>query len=201
MGNFQKVDLPEYEGKTFEIKKFEIDKHTAVMSMIRDAARCCEVGSYTKLVFMDENYHRHTMMSDTTAECRDLYDIIFMANGHVLINGLGIGLVIVNIIDNVDKITVIDNNKELLDVVGKHYQKLYPGKIELVHSDAFEYQIPEGIRYNCVWHDIWPTISTDNIEDMKKLHRKYGRKTDWQGSWCRYECERMRRQEKRENFF
>jgi hypothetical protein len=29
-------------------------------------------------------------------------------------------------------------------------------------------------------------------DGMAKLHRKYGRKVDWQGSWAKYKCLRQR---------
>jgi hypothetical protein len=38
---------------------------------------------------------------------------------------------------------------------------------------------------------------TDNLEDMHKLHRRFGRRADWQGSWGRSFLEHVRRQEQR----
>jgi hypothetical protein len=31
------------------------------------------------------------------------------------------------------------------------------------------------------------------LVEMRSLHRRYGSRCDWQGSWCRRECERARR--------
>jgi hypothetical protein len=47
-----------------------------------------------------------------------------------------------------------------------------------------------------VWHDIWLDLCTDNLEGMGKLHRKYGRRTDWQGSWEKDRLLSHRRREK-----
>ena len=63
-------------------------------------------------------------------------------------------------------------------------------KLNIICADALEWKPPKGTRYNAVWHDIWDNICGDNLDDMKKLHRKYGRRTNWQGSWCRDQCER-----------
>lgn len=43
-----------------------------------------------------------------------------------------------------------------------------------------------------VWHDVWDYIDANNLTQMHALHRKYGRRADWQGSWCRDQCERQR---------
>ena len=67
-------------------------------------------------------------------------------------------------------------------------------RITELKDNAFEYKLPKGVRYDVVWHDIWDYITSDNLPEMIKLHRKYGRKCDYQESWCRYRCECLRRQ-------
>ena len=69
-------------------------------------------------------------------------------------------------------------------------QSHYP--FEFHQADALEYKPPRGEQYDVVWHDIWPNICTDNLPEMHKLHRKYGRRCNWQGSWCRAEHEYYR---------
>jgi len=131
-------------------------------------------------------------MSDTPAEMTDHYSFVRQAKGNVLINGLGIGMVLNAILKNdspaskVEKVTVIEIDQDVIGLVGPHY--LRDHRVEIVHADAFDYQPPKGVRYDAVWHDIWDTICTDNLDAMAMLHRKYGRRTDWQGSWCRNEC-------------
>ena len=66
--------------------------------------------------------------------------------------------------------------------------------------DAFEYKPPKGKRYDAVWHDIWDGICTDNLKDMKKLHRKYGKNSNYQASWARGLCELYEKREKKENY-
>jgi hypothetical protein len=70
-------------------------------------------------------------------------------------------------------------------------------RCEVVCSSALDYKPPKGVTYGAVWHDIWDAICVDNLDEMKKLHRKYGRRADWQGSWCRYECEAQERRDKK----
>jgi hypothetical protein len=62
---------------------------------------------------------------------------------------------------------------------------MYGDRVEIIQADAFSWKPPKNIRYGMVWHDIWPNICGDNYPEMKTLHRRYGRKADWQGSWCK----------------
>jgi len=65
-------------------------------------------------------------------------------------------------------------------------------RVEIIHADAFEYKPPKDVKYTCVWHDIWDDICGDNLPEMTKLHRKYGKKAIYQDSWCKHLCKRDR---------
>lgn len=86
-------------------------------------------------------------------------------------------------------ITVVEKSTDVIKLVGEHYLK--DARVTIVHADAFEYTPPKNKQFNAVWHDIWDYICSDNLEEMKKLHRKYGRRTEYQESWCRSQCERQ----------
>lgn len=133
-------------------------------------------------------------MTDTPAEIRDLYPLRRMATGQVLINGLGLGVAVEMCLSKpeVEHVTVIEISQEVIQLVGSYLKLIHGDRLTVIHADAFEYKHPKGVRYNAVWHDIWDSICADNLPEMHRLHRKYGRRTDWQGSWCRYECERNR---------
>ena len=75
------------------------------------------------------------------------------------------------------------------------------GCMDIVQADAFTVKlprpslflhVPRDTRYDVVWHDIWDNICADNLPEMHRLHRRYGRRCDWQGSWARWHCERQR---------
>ena len=89
----------------------------------------------------------------------------------------------------VTDVTVVEISQELIDIVAPHYPD---ERVTFVCASAFDYKPPKGKRYQMVWHDIWDYICADNLPEMTKLHRKYGRRTDWQGSWCKAECQRGR---------
>ena len=85
----------------------------------------------------------------------------------------------------VTKAIVVEKSEDVIAMVAPFYREKYGDRVEIVHACALEYRPTKGSRFGMVWHDIWNYICGDNLEDMKKLHRRYGRLTDWQGSWAR----------------
>ncbi len=188
-----KVSVPPGISGNWEVKQFTVTEEQSNFDRIRgmfNGGRYTPAGTYTGLF-----RNKAVIMSDTPDEITDHIDPILHASGHVLINGLGLGVVLNALAkkENVFKITVIELSEDVIKLVWNHYAQMYGDKIEIIHADAFTYQPPKGIRYGFVWHDIWDNICGDNVEEMKKLYRKYGRKTDRQGAWCRYLCERANR--------
>lgn len=191
-----KCDVPECESEHFIVGKFTVSESDVMLfnlRLIRDGQRdrVLPPGSYTRL---NERGVYDPWMSDTPAELFDLRDFVQEATGNILLNGLGLGVVLDMCLakEYVTHATVIEISHELIDLIGPHYQTKYPNRVTIIHGDALEYTPKRGTRFNAVWHDIWPSISADNLETMKTLHRKYGRRTDMQSSWCRAECERQR---------
>ena len=83
-----KVSVPEGESGDCKVERFTISKEAASMSLFRyGGERAPRPGTYTRLIV-----NGHLMMSDTDAEMRDHWEPIRRANGHILINGLGIGM-------------------------------------------------------------------------------------------------------------
>lgn len=131
------------------------------------------------------------IMSDTPDELRDFQMAVLRAKGHILINGLGLGCVVTACLrkPEVETATVIEIDSDVIALVGSHFTD---DRLTIINADAFQYQPPKGQRYQMVWHDIWDSICSDNLPQMHRLHRKYGRRADWQGSWSRELCEWQR---------
>lgn len=189
-----RVDVPEGQSGDWEIEKFTVSENDAKFYNMRatfsygGGGRTIQSGDYTRLT-----KNKYLIMSDTPAEIRDHGYFVHKATGHILINGLGLGWILEALFQKkgVKTITVIEKSLDVISLVAKHYKNKCPKnkKLFIIHADAFDYKPKKGKIYNAVWHDIWDSICADNLEDMKNLHRKYGRRTDWQGSWCRAECE------------
>lgn len=177
-----KVTIPEAAKGPWRVERFKVDRPD-FHSMMR--GRGLPVGEeFTRLMRGNT-----VVMSDTPAEMRDHYRAVQMAEGSCLINGLGIGMVLKAVLKKpgVTDVTVVELSQDVLDMVAPHYADV---RVTFVCASAFEYQPPKGKRYGMVWHDIWDYICGDNLPEMIRLCRKYGRRADWQGSWCRAECER-----------
>ena len=188
------VDVPDGISGEWEIKTVE-KKHDPlgdIMEAYHNAGRYVPPGTYKKLICEGA-----TVMSNTPDEINDFRFFLQWAEGSILINGLGLGVLLKGLAEKEEltDITVIELSLDVVKLVGSTFAN--NPKIEIIQGDAFEWQPPKGKRYTCVWHDIWNTICSDNIEEMKKLHRKYGRKAGYQGSWCRKECERLRREDRK----
>lgn len=177
------VNIPDGVAGVWRVERFEIPKTAMLFTF---GHRAPSPGTYTRLMRGET-----LVMSDTPAERRDHYSPVWEAKGLCLVNGLGLGMVAKAILNKpqVERLTIVEISKEVIDLVAPH---VADPRLEIVNSCAFAYQPPKGVRYGMVWHDIWDDICGDNLPQMHKLHRKYGRRCDWQGSWCRYECERGR---------
>lgn len=169
----------------FELSHFEIGKNN--MYAILHGIPC---GKFIRLT------HRGSVvMSDTETEKRTNSAFVRNAHGKVLVGGLGIGLILLAVQDKpeVEKITVIEKNKEVVELVAD--QLPLNEKVEIINADAFEY-IPAE-EYNTIYMDIWNYINEDVYrEQMKPLISRYRRylvpksedENRYIDCWCKYQA-------------
>lgn len=89
--------------------------------------------------------------------------------------------------EEVRSVVVVKRSSEVISLVGPTFRA--DGRVSIVHEDALEYRPKKGVRFDAIWHDIWDYICADNLPEMHSLHRRYGRRTAWQGCWARELCE------------
>lgn len=194
-----KATVPEGMSGNWRVEHFTVNEKEARWNNMLTAftpgggARGVPPGEYTRLM-----HGRTVVMSDTPAEVRDHYEPIRQAHGRCLINGLGLGIVVQGMLHKpeVEHLTVIEISPDVLALVADHYQAIFSDRLEIIEADALTWQAPKGAWYDIVWHDIWSNICTDNLETMGTLHRKYGRRCGWQGSWQREWLQYLRRRER-----
>lgn len=182
------VDVPEGTEGIWRVERFTVTEDDVKLHNLRCVfqpgmgRRTMSAGTYTKLM-----RGGCLIMSDTDAEKHDHYWAVREAKGIILLNGLGIGMVLNACLlkPEVERAIVVEKSPEVITLCGEHYRRKFGERVEIVEADAMTYVPPKGIRFGAVWHDIWDNICSDNIPEMTKLHRRYGRKTDWQGSWCK----------------
>lgn len=187
---FKLVDVPEGKSGDWEVARFETDPFHLAIHNLTQPLRRMEPGTYTRLTHRGD-----VVMSDTPAELRDLYPLCRHLKGQMLFHGLGLGVAIQGALDQsaVSHVTVVEISQCVIALVGEHYLRRYGDRLRIINADAFTWQPPKGIRYDAVWHDIWPTICGDHWPEMNTLHRRYGCRCEWQGAWCRSETKRAAR--------
>ncbi len=181
---------------TFEFsqKKDPIGAMRAAMSGDR-----MEDGKYVRL-----HVGGQLMMSDTRMEKMSNWDFCKNANGHVLIAGLGIGLIVHNILPKlkdgtITQITIIEKEQDVIELVSPFFTN---NKVTIINADIFSYEPPKGIKYDTVYFDIWPDINTENLEEIKTLHNRYKNKINranpkhWMNSWMKERLQAKQRRDK-----
>lgn len=185
----KKVDIPAGKIGNWEVKKFSVSKLEADIFNMRACfssslrGQYISPGDYTRLV-----HNGNVIMSDTPNEMSEHAIFVRMATGKVLINGLGIGMVLKNILlkSSVTDVWVNEIDQDVIDLVGQHYQD---ARLAIFKQDAFTFKpCDKTLRFNAIWHDIWPNKCTDNLIEMAKLHRRYSKwlaPGGFQDSWAR----------------
>jgi len=193
------ITIPDNKSGDWEISSFEINKDQASLFNTQQLfsgvyGRSVQPGKYKRLTYKQE-----VIMSNTPAEIRDHGHFIYKAkrSKKILINGLGLGVALTEILtsDIVEHVKIIENSQDVINLITPYFNDT---RIEIIHENALKYKPIKNEKFDCVWHDIWAEISDENIPDMIKLHRRYGKRTKWQGSWCRNRCEQMRKEDKRD---
>jgi hypothetical protein len=186
-----KVSIPSGTSGKWSVSPLIVSHENSIRDhLFSKDGRYTPEGTYTVLKCGSE-----IIMSDTPDEIRDHLHFIRQAQGDILINGLGLGMVAKACLSkpSVTSVTVIELSPDVISLVAPH---IADPRLTIIQADAFTYKPTR--HYDSVWHDIWSYICTDNLPEMTKLHRKYGKFTNYQDSWSRSECLRHRREEKRD---
>jgi hypothetical protein len=185
---------------TFTLKDSDVRRNNLACYWSGQSFLICPPGTYTRLVRLqpEKAVDKHVIvMSNTPMEVRTNMAFIEAAKGRVLISGLGLGMALKAALDKPDvhyvKVLEIDN--DLIELVGHAFERdLRNGRLMIEQADALSYQPGKDERYDVAWHDIWDTISDENLPQMAVLTRKWQHRVPLQLCWARDECRRMKRQ-------
>ena len=199
------------ESENYSISRIEMSRDRCMMEMMQGARHYWTVRGlksnfeYVRLYKKGEG----VMMSDTPMERNSNREFISRANGDVLIFGLGLGLVIIPLLedDSVKSITVVELYQDLIDLVLPILKPLdNKNKLRAVQGDAFNYELAKGSKFDSIYFDIWLNITSDDYEQhkqLKKQYRKYVNKANpnsfidcWLNSYYRKDVAKEKRQEK-----
>lgn len=181
---FKKPVLEDREINGYKLQNFHIKENDAYAIY-----HGIDTGDHIRLVHNGE-----VVMSDTKMERLTNQEFLNEAHGKVLIGGLGIGLILLPLLedDEITEITVVEYSQEVIDMVSPQLPKC--DKLRIVQGDVFTY-VPEHL-YNTIYMDIWNSINSDvYMNEMVPLMDRYAAYVDYtddqcyMGCWASYEAE------------
>jgi len=183
------------QGSKFSIVHYDLSDNEIRFERLRDMihARRESEGQKPGAVVQLRNEYGSIMMADTEMEKRTNTSFVSRASGDVLIGGLGLGMVLlaVQAKEEVNSVTVIEIEQEIIDLVVP--QLPLNVKVTIICGDIFEWYPPKGVLYDVIYFDIWNHICADDYGGMTTLHRRFGKRLNrsncdcWMSSWRRYD--------------
>lgn len=147
-------------------------------------------GRYTQLLHKE----RGVVMSNTPMEVTTNMDFIKAAQGRVAINGLGLGMVVLALLQKpkVQHITVFEIDPHIIAMVGDWFLMNHGDKVRIVQADALTSTPGPKEHYDIVWHDIWDDITDLRIPEMERLRAKWANHASQQMFWAEDRCHDMK---------
>lgn len=202
------------------LSPYEINQRDALVdysisrTMTDRGGRWTPPGEYVKLEMLnlhvvsgdDDSLRWAVMMSDTPDEANDHAEAIARCEfaDTVLVHGLGLGCFLHTILatSHVTHVDVVELSPDVVRLVGPHFEEyVSEGRLTIHQGDCLSYKWPRGMRWDVVWHDVWPTISMENLRggglSYEHLLRKFGSRADWQGAWGHRQAREQRKLEAR----
>ncbi|HWT79715.1 MAG TPA: hypothetical protein VN648_13095, partial [Candidatus Methylomirabilis sp.] len=155
-------------------------------------------GIYALLFVTNESGSSTCMMSDLGYERSTCLEVVKRAHGHVLIAGLGLGMILHPILKNrdVDSVAVVEKCQDVIDLISPSLPS--NPKLVIHTGDIFVWTPPPAVRYDVIWFDIWPDIAPTRLPEMAELHDRFAHYLNhnspgcWMESWHRQESEGIR---------
>lgn len=181
---YKNVLIKEFKYKNWSLK---FDKYLPYEGFVRDdmvkypsGVIIPQIGYFKREFVFPAIYENDRLwMSITPNEINTMKKDISDSFGSVLTLGLGIGYYsyMVSLKDNVKKVTIIEKDKNAIEIFKKCILPFFKfkEKIEIINEDAFTYlQTLETFDFDFIFSDLWHDVS-DGLPLYKKL-KKYEEK-------------------------
>lgn len=159
--------IPEGAHGSAKVEHFEVSAHESALTSFHGGRTFVPEGKYARL-YVDGSL----FMSDTRYERTSNLEIVRRAHGHVLIAGLGLGMILVPILKKpeVESVTVVEKSADVIALIGRHFDAK---NLVIINADIYEWKPANAEKFNVIYFDIWADTSTDDLADMGKLHRRF----------------------------
>ena len=138
---------------------------------------------HTKIAYFQEefsfltlNYKDVTWMSITPNEIKTMEPAIKNAKGDIVVFGLGLGYFsfMSSLKEEVKKVTIIENDINIINIFKENILPLFPNKekINIIHMDALEV-IKKPLPYDFAFVDLWHSVEygLDFFLSFKKIEK------------------------------
>lgn len=190
MATFQKMAdvIPEGRSGQVRIDHFEVPDQFDPR-WIQHPEEMVAPGRYVRLMVGGD-----VVMSDVAMEQRTNREAVLAAQGHVLIAGLGLGMVLLPILRKpaVASVTVVECSPDVIGLVVPHLRAAAgPDSVKLtVIGGDIQHWRPgpdAGRIYSTIYFDIWTNVPNGgDYAQMKALHKAFRPhlvKGGWMSSW------------------
>lgn len=188
--NFKCLDEKEYlsnpyiksfKGKTFknkdysleycEYKPYQLLPLDEILIKDKDYKEISQVG-YFKNTFRYLALRENDVvwMCITPNEINTMKEAVKSVEGNVLVLGLGLGYFpyMASLKDNVNSITIIENNQNIIDIYRSEIEHFVGNsKIKIIKDNAFNY-LKNNNNFDCVFADLWHNPE-DGVHSFIKL--------------------------------
>lgn len=182
--------IPDALSNNWSVETYTVSQKDADRFNALHPGREIAPGDYKRLVYRGGIF-TETVMSNTPAEISDFLVWAEDVKGHILINGLGLGVLVTYLLakPEVLSITVIEKSEDVLTLVRDYLPQ--DERLVIEKGDAFSWEPLPGERnyWDFIWHDIWPDICMDNLKEMYALLKKYQSRCEEQKCWSFPEIE------------
>ena len=130
-------------------------------------------------------------MSVSPDEIEDHRELVEVAQGRVLLMGLGLGMAAWAVAAKrdplavVQHITVVELEPDVIELVGRPLHEAIGPRLELVQADALAWDPGPETRFDVIWHDIWQYPDPANYPQMLALEERWATRCWWQDAWSR----------------
>src|SRR3990167_3178845 len=191
--------LPETQVGDFAVEHFTVNRGDVTLNMFHQQPRLWE-GRYARLMGP-----KGLLMSDTGYERLTNFSFVSKAHGHVLIGGLGLGMILLPILNRLEvlSVRVVELESGVIELVEpllrNHLSKRANRKLKIYKGDIRTYEPIEGLdeTYHTVYFDIWPEVRDRYYGEIKYLRRRWGQflrgTKAWIEAWERKEMRNLAR--------